>query len=280
VPQRPDQARLLALLEATWPAAARARCGPFTLRDGAGGGKRVSAATCAGAWQGGDLDAAEAAMRAAGQPPLFRIPEAAPPVADKDGKPSPEARLETALAARGYRQVDPTLLMAAPLGTAATGGGVMAEGPANAWAPGARVHPVYALWPPLGIQTELWDEDGTDAARRAVMMRAAGDKTALLGRMNERPAGVGFVAMDPDGTLAMMHALAVRAPARRGGLGRSMVLAAMDWARARGAGWLALAVTTANAPARALYVGMGFEIIGGYHYREGTAASAPPSRRP
>jgi len=34
---------LARVMEETWPPAARWRLGPFTLRDGAGGGKRVSA---------------------------------------------------------------------------------------------------------------------------------------------------------------------------------------------------------------------------------------------
>ena len=38
-------AELYATLEATWPPAARRRVGPWTIRDGQGGGKRVSAAT-------------------------------------------------------------------------------------------------------------------------------------------------------------------------------------------------------------------------------------------
>ena len=41
--------------------------GPWAIRDGAGGGKRVSAATAEGDWHDADLDLAEAAMAALGQ---------------------------------------------------------------------------------------------------------------------------------------------------------------------------------------------------------------------
>ena len=49
----PSVDRLFAALEATWPPASSQRLGPFRLRDGAGGGKRVSAAV-----QDGEFDAA------------------------------------------------------------------------------------------------------------------------------------------------------------------------------------------------------------------------------
>ena len=288
MPHAPDRAALLRLLEATWPAAALHPCGPFVLRDGAGGGKRVSAATVMGAWSDADIARAEAAMRLHGtdtdtlydrgadhrsahgttaghisgagnsDQPLFRL-----------GLPD-DGALDAALAARGYARVDPTLLLIAPL-----------NGPRA-----APAHPVYALWPPLMIQTEVWQADGITAPRRAVMDRVAGTKTALLGRLGDRPAGVAFIAMGGDGAapgaddtlgapqragpndqMAMMHALAVQAAHRRAGLGRSLVLGAMDWAHQAGAHWLALAVTEANTPALGLYAGLGFTPAGAYHYR-------------
>ncbi|MBC7143563.1 MAG: GNAT family N-acetyltransferase, partial [Rhodobacteraceae bacterium] len=45
--------------EATWPAAARHKAGAFTVREGRGGGQRVSAATAAPDWTEADIDAAE-----------------------------------------------------------------------------------------------------------------------------------------------------------------------------------------------------------------------------
>ena len=55
----------------------------------------------------------------------------------------------------------------------------------------------------------------------------------------------------------MLHALEVAPFARRQGLGRGMTRAVAAWALAAGAATLALAVTRANAPARALYDRLG-----------------------
>jgi uncharacterized protein (DUF2237 family) len=45
------------------------------------------------------------------------------------------------------------------------------------------------------------------------------------------------------------------------------MLSAARWAEAQEAGWIAVAVTEANAPARALYVGLGMAEAARYHYR-------------
>lgn len=248
----PDAQALLAVLEATWPAAAMIPCGPFWLRDGAGGGKRVSAATLredATGFTPADLTRAEAMMRDAGGPCLFRLA-----VGTGD-----DATLDRALAARGYGVADPTLLMVAP---------------ATAAAP---AHPVFALWPPLAVQAEIWEEDHITAPRRAVMARVQGPQTALLGRLGDQPGGAGFVAMGLGGRVAMLHALAVRPACRRAGLARAMMQRAQLWAAEMGAAWLALAVTEANAPARALYEGLGFRVAGQYHYRVAPDVSGPVS---
>ena len=65
--------RLAAVMEATWPPQHSHRLGPWTIRDGAGGGKRVSAASAGAEVSAADLPQAETAMRAIGQPALFLI---------------------------------------------------------------------------------------------------------------------------------------------------------------------------------------------------------------
>ena len=66
----PEISRLIAAIDATWPAAELAEAGGFRLRRGAGGGKRVSAATPLGQdWDDAGIKAAEAAMRAWAQVP-------------------------------------------------------------------------------------------------------------------------------------------------------------------------------------------------------------------
>ena len=56
-----------ATIDGTWPAAAYHRLGPWTLREGRGGGSRVSAATCDVPVSAADIAAAEAAMGKMGQ---------------------------------------------------------------------------------------------------------------------------------------------------------------------------------------------------------------------
>ena len=73
------------VVEATWPAAAKRNLGPVTLRDGQGGGSRVSAASVEGKATEAEVAAAEEAMRAAGRRPLFMI---------RDGQDDLDARLD------------------------------------------------------------------------------------------------------------------------------------------------------------------------------------------
>ncbi|MEH7828049.1 GNAT family N-acetyltransferase [Gemmobacter denitrificans] len=230
-------AALMSLLEATWPAFAQHRCGPFTLREGRGGGQRVSAATAEGGFAAADLEAAELAMQAMGQDPLFLIREG-------------DAALDQALAARGYRVHDPVLGYAASISAL--------RGDVSGMA--AFVH-----WPPLAIAADLWAEGGIGPGRLAVMDRAAGPKAAILGRSDDTPSGAAFVVC-AEGA-AMLHALQVRPALRRRGAARNMMQAAINWAAEQGVHDFAVVVTEANAPARALYDDMGFAPVTRYHYR-------------
>ncbi len=233
----PAAAALFAALDATWPAQATEERDGWRLRDGGGGGKRVSAASPLGA--GGDIAIAEASMRAWGTRPLFRL------------RPEDDA-LDAALAARGYRLLDPTLIMAAPVAQ-------LAAKPPHV--------SLFDIWPPLAIMRDIWAAGGITAPRLAVMERAAWPKSGLIARIDDRVAGVGFCAM--DGPVAMLHAVEVVPVMRRRGVGALMLRGAAHWARAQGAEWLALAVTEANSAARALYAGAGMEVVTRYHYREG-----------
>lgn len=233
-----SETRLLAALEATWPAASARGAHGFLIREGRGGGKRVSAATATG--DAPDIDAAIAAMQDLGQPALFMI---------RAG----ETALDADLAARGLAVADPTALYAAPVSR------LLADVP--------RVT-VFDIWEPLAVMEEIWAEAGIGPARLAVMHRAAGPKTALFGRIENRPAGVGFLALDRE--VAMIHALEVRPEARRKGLARHMLRHAAAWSARHGATHLGLAVTRANKGANALYASLGMDVVGGYHYRIST----------
>jgi ribosomal protein S18 acetylase RimI-like enzyme len=233
-----EAARLIAVLEATWPPTARADVGPWTIRDGQGGGKRVSAATARVPVTAADVPQAEAAMRALGQTPLFMIREG-------------DAALDGLLATRGYTIVDPTDAFAASLDR------IDLPKPPRLTA--------IPAWPPLAIQRELWAEAHIGPARLAVMDRAPNPKTTLLARMDDRAAGTAFLGVH-DG-MAMIHALEIHPRFRRRGLGRHMMAGAIHWARAQGARDFGLVVTSANSAAQALYASLGLVRVGHYHYR-------------
>jgi GNAT superfamily N-acetyltransferase len=235
----PAPARLLDAMEATWPAARRWQEGPWTLREGCGGGKRVSAATAAGPGAEDAIDAAETAMRALGQTPLFMLtPD--------------ETTLDAALAARGYEVVDPVMLYAGPV-TLLTGEPV-------------KRMTAFAIWPPLAIMRDLWAAAGIGPARIEVMRRATGPATGILARHSDQPAGVAFAACDGD--IVMVHAIETVPELRRQGVGRNMLRLAAHWGAAQGALHLALAVTRANTAANALYASIGLTAVGEYHYRK------------
>ncbi len=227
---------LAGLMEATWPPRQATRLGPWTIRDGAGGGKRVSAATAEGVWTQDDIALAAAEMQALGEPSLFLIREG-------------EALLDADLAALGYRVVDPVVAYACTVDL-------------------GRPPPMttFAHWPPLAIARDLWAEGGIGPARVAVMDRVQGPKTVLLARQADRPAGVAFVAV--SGRVAMLHALEITPLWRRHGSAHNIMQAAGQWAMDQGADTLSLVVTVANIPARTLYASLGMRAVGLYHYRQ------------
>lgn len=234
----PDAARLYDVCEGTWPPARVWAEGPWTLRDGAGGGKRVSATTARGAVTDGDIPSAEAAMRAVGQRPLFMI---------RAG----DDALDAVLDARGYDLIDEVVLYVAPVET------LMDQ-------PIPRVT-CFTIWEPLAIMAEIWATDGIGPARLDVMARAQ-IKTGILARWNEKPAGVGFAAV--HGGIAMVHGVVVLPHQRQQGVAQWMMRAAAFWAHAQGAAYLSVLCVTANGPANALYTKMGFTRAGTYHYRQ------------
>lgn len=234
-----DPRVLTEVMEATWPPAAQTRQGPFLLRDGRGGGKRVSAATVEAAWDGPMLAAAEAAMERSGQDPLFLIRRG-------------DEALDRALADRGYAVIDPVVAYAAEVGPLAGAG--------------PKRMTTFPHWPPMEITKALWAEGGIGPARLAVMDRVGGEKCSILGRVSDRAAGVAFVAR--HGRHAMLHALEVAPDYRRQGSAQNILRAAAQWAQAQKADILSLVVTTGNEPARRLYASLGMAEAGHYHYRQ------------
>ncbi len=139
-PTLPD---LIGTMAATWPPEAVHRVGPWALRQGPGGGSRVTCATAEGPVTAADLAPLEAAARALGQGPRVMV---------RAG----EDALDAMLAAAGWRMGDEVVMMAASL---------------DRFAPPPHLT-AFAVWPPVGIQPILWSETGIGPERLAIMARA------------------------------------------------------------------------------------------------------------
>lgn len=231
-------------LAATWPPASQTQIGPVTIREGKGGGSRVSSATAPGPISAQELSAAETAMRDLGQVPQWQLPAGSNALDDQ-------------LAQAGYAIAAETVFM------------VMKA--ADLAAQDQALMSSFRAFPPLAVQREIWSEGQIGPARLAVMDRAPAPKISLLGRVEDQPAGAAFVACH-DG-IAMVHALEILDRFRRKGLARNMMIASARWAQDEGADWIAITTTRDNTAARALYAQLGFAEQPGYHYR--TRQEAP-----
>lgn len=239
----PGLDRIFAALEATWPAVRSVEAGPWLVREGGGGGRRVSCATTRD--ETADPAVMEAAQAGLRQAALVRV---------RCDQPGLDARLADA----GYLGRDATNIRLAPIRR------LTREAP-----PGVRVFSVD--FPPLTVQREIWAEGGIGPERVAVMERAGTPKAALLARSSDRPAGTAFVALDGD--MAMLHALEVRPGLRRQKAALYMMRGAAIWAQDRGARWMTVLVTQQNRAANALYEALEMDSVGHYLYRE---RQAPP----
>lgn len=233
----PSASDLFTALGTTWPAARVIKIGPWQLREGLGGGKRVSSAFAISRPAESDIQSAIAESQSFGQPALFMIRDS-----DSD--------LDHWLDQKGFGVSDPTALYLAK---------------ASDLAQSYPMTTIIPAWPPLAIQREIWAGGGVNNARIAVMNRAEDPKTSLIVRIDDTPSATVFLAK--TGAIAMLHALEVQPENRRRGAGEIAVRAAAKWGVDQGADWLALAVTKANVAANALYQKLGMSPVASYHYR-------------
>lgn len=229
---------LYEVIDKTWPAASMTISGPFTLREGRGGGSRVSSATANGPATPVDLEDAAQAMRALNQKPIFMI---------RDGDEDLDAQLD----ALGYEILDPVVIYSCPTRQLTD-------------IPIPRVT-AFTIWEPLEIMREIWVQGGIGPARMAVMERTKGPKTGILARHRDKPAGTGFAAVH-NGT-AMVHAVEILPHQRRQGVGGWIMRCAAYWALDQGAEGFSVICTRANVGANALYASLGMKVVGQYHYR-------------
>ena len=233
----PSISQLYDVCEKTWPPAKVYHLDGFTFRDGAGGGKRVSATTVGHVPKLSEIKDAEDEMRRAGQKPLYMI---------RAG----EETLDHALDDAGYVVIDPVQIYVAPIKLLTN----------------IPIPPVtaFSIWEPLAIMNEIWDAGGIGLARQAVMHRAS-LKTGIFCRWKDKPAGVAFAGLH-DG-VCMVHAVEVLEHQRRQGVAQWIMRKAAFWAADHGAQWMSVLCVRDNLAANTLYKGLGFEPVGAYHYR-------------
>ncbi len=233
-----SEERLFKAMDATWAPAEITIDGPWKLRRGGGGGKRVSASSTESIVTEQEIVHAEDQMVVMGQPKLFMLN-------------SKNSTLDEMLELRGYRVVDPVLIYCASAADIAK----IESVPLDA-IPSAE---------PLNLMKELWQAGGISAERMAVMKRTQQPKTYLFCRARNSPAGAAFVAIDQG--IAMLHALEIASDFQRAGSARRVMSRAAIWAIENGAEFLSVVTTSKNLPARGLFSGIGMQIVGKYHYR-------------
>lgn len=234
----PSPQNLYDVMDATWPAAASFDAGPFVIRDGQGGGKRVSSATAQGPFTSLDIDTAEVAMRGLGQTPLFQVRQN-------------DDALDKSLGARGYDIIDPVNMYAIKAAD------LTSERP-------PRTAAIEATGP-LHIMREIWALGGIGPARVKIMDRACKPKAGFVSRWQDKPAGTSFISMF-DGT-SMVHAVEILPFQRRLGVGRWLMIRAAFWTLDNGGDTLSVICTARNAAANGLYSSLGMSVVGQYHYR-------------
>ena len=99
---------------------------------------------------------------------------------------------------------------------------------------------------------------------RYLERRAEVDRCLLVVEEEELGDLAGFVAarIQQEAAIAEVESLAVLPSRRRGGVGRSLCLAALDWCRRRGAAGVELEVRAGSEGALALYRSLGFAAVG------------------
>lgn len=170
--------------------------------------------------------------------------------------------------------------------------GLLVEGPLTISIRRAKARDLDALVALLAALFSLEADFRPDAARQrrglALLLAPGGHRLVLVAERDGVVVGmvtVQLVVSTAEGGLAgLVEDLVVAAAARRGGIGRRLLVRAGAWARARGASRLQLLADRGNLPALRFYARLGWDRTRLVALRRGglparRAASAAGARR-
>lgn len=226
-----------------WPALENETLHGWRLRFARGYTKRANSANGLPGAQELDADgigAIEARYRARGLPPIFRLTSfGAPPGIDGE------------LAARGYRLVDPSLVMTMPVDADRSAGMPALADDVEAW---------------LDAFEQVSGRIGAGQATHLALLRAIRHPRALaLARAGGVPVATALAVLVGD-RLGLFD-VATHPGHRRQGHAGQLCRELLAWGRAAGARLAYLQVIEANQPAVRLYARMGFRTAYRYWYR-------------
>jgi ribosomal protein S18 acetylase RimI-like enzyme len=232
-----------------WPALQTILLDGWVVRIAGGYTKRANSANPTYPNVDGDLlskvERCEALYRERGLPPIFRLTSFGCPPG-----------LDALLAGRGYRMIDPTLVMTRSLAESlpnAPVGRELIDLPLEPWLDGY----VAASGAPLAQR-----------ATHAAMLRLIGPGARFAAlTVSGSPAPVAFGLAVVEGNLVGLFDIVTDRAHRQRGHGRSLVTGVLGWAAERGATTAYLQVTVANDPACQLYRALGFSEAYRYWYR-------------
>lgn len=168
----------------------------------------------------------------------------------------PAQEVDSWLAAAGWDQRDPTLVLWRPLGVA------VAAAQAHTAADGVAA---LAIDDWIDAFASITGDGRDQGAHREILLRVAAHSLRLTVHREGRRVGCALAVLC-DGWLSLLD-VAVAPTWRRQGLGSLLLWRALAWGAAQGAAGATLSVTAANAAARALYARLGMCAAYGYWYR-------------